>query len=463
MTISPSVTARLESAEAIRPQQFCELLTITPQTSILFELITGLDMFRNSTLDGGNTLSKLKSLAMKGQWETFNAMNIPMPKGIEVTDKKSIILTRAPKISRYYYFKTGVNYTAANIALNPNNFEFQIAAKGELIPEGYKLSFPTDTAGEIVQCIVNSVIPTGDGGARIFVKITTGTVVGDITNSTAKALTPLGTFQGEGTTVKKRKYETATTEEYLFGKVQSSITITDEGGKTKFDAKGQPLIPVKDLINMEAEMVTSWANALLLAVKESNKLDSEGNPYNVPEGLMNRAGVEAYDLTSTKLGMPALNRCGRDLVYDSSSKQVKWDRIDGKPVVELLCDRVRANMFDQFKKAHQNTSFGALTVVTPENKKYSIQTDLIETRDCFFRIHHERLLDDYAVPNKMVAFNKNNLVPATQEGFWFNTKLVPALTDGNNYVYSSTLRYTLAYLLNEQIKFFTNVNALEGS
>ena len=459
-TTSSIVSAILEGSSASRSEDISKLIIVTPQNTKYWDLITktGQIQDRISRMD---LMSKFKSTVSKGI-DPFNALGIPRPDKVKTTKARDVQVTRGGTLPHRFTF-TSANYTATNINNNPTAFDFVLASPGALIPVGLQLKTWTDT-NNAVQMRVKAVSSMPGGGATITVAVTSGTVSGDITNSTtAKSLISFGPFVGEGSDLQNNPYQTSTSETFTLGKMQRTIAVTPEANRTNYDTVDKAPFPKDKYHAMCSTMIREMNNSLVLATASSAEEDSDNNSFNVPQGLMTVSGPDSISASSSGLGPTVLQQAAKEIIYDGSCSQVPFDLGPGqKPIIDILCDSTRSLMWDRMLKSADNSHFGTQVMVKMGDDKYSLLLNMFETRDAWFRVHHEECLDSTGHAATMVAFNANSIVPIIKDGFWFDTQFSPKDSNPNKHTFAVTTIYGQAFLLYDQIKFITNVNALEG-
>lgn len=458
-TTSSIVSAALEGSSASRTEDISKLLIVTPQNTKYWDVITGLGGTQDK-LRKMNLMDKFKSTVGKGL-DPFNALGIARPDKVKSTTARDVQVTRGGTLPHKFTF-TSADYTAANMNASPNNFDMAVANPGSLIPVGLQLQFPDDSNGA-VQVQVKSVSEQPGGGAVITVKITSGTVGDDVTNSTtAKTLTSLGSFAGEGSDLQDNPYQTSTSETFNLGKMQRTISHTPEGGRTNYDTVDKVPFPTDKYAAMCSTMIREMNNNMVLA-SSASLVDPDNNAYNVPAGFMNFSGVESISASASGLGPTVLQQVAKEIIYDASSSQVPFDLgPGGKPILDIICDSTRSLLFDEFLKTSGNGNFGTQVMVKMGDDKFSTILNMYETRDAWLRVHHEESLDGSPYASTIGVFNANTIVPVIKDGFWFDTKFSPKDSNPNKHKFAITTIYGQAVLIPDQIKYVTGVTALES-
>ena len=460
MTTSSSiVSAALEGSSASRSEDISKLLIVTPQNTKYWDIITKLGATQDR-LAKMDLMAKFKSTVSRGI-DPFNALGIPRPDKVKTTTARDVQVTRGGTLPHRFTF-TSANYTATNMNLTPTSFDFVIANPGSLIPVGLQLKTYTDT-NNAVQMQVKSVAELAGGGATITVKITSGTVSGDITNSsTAKTLVSLGAFAGEGSDLQSNPYQTSSSETFTLGKMQRTITTTPEANRTNYDTVDKAPFPKDKYAAMCSTMIREMNNNLVLSTSTS-LVDPDNNAYNVPGGLMTVSGVDSISASLSGLGPTVLQQAAKEIIYEAACQQVPFDLgPGGKPILDVICDSTRSLIWDQMLKSSGNNNFGTQIMVKMGDDKFSSILSMYETRDAWYRVHHEESLDNGGYSSTMAVFNANTIVPVIKEGFWFDTQFSPKDSNPNKHTFAVTTIYGQVFLVKDQIKFITNVNALEG-
>ena len=461
MPTSSSITsAILEGSSASRDEDVAKLIIVTPQNGKYWKIITGLDGVQDS-LAKMNLMDKFKASVTKGI-DPFNALGIPKPTKVKTTKARAVQVTRSGTLPHRFTFSSA-NYTAANINADATSFDFTVASPGDLIPVGLQLQTYTDTNNS-VQMKVNSVTPQLGGGAVINVQITSGTVSGDITNSsTAKTLISLGAYAGEGSDLQDNPYRTSSSESFSLAKMQRTIQVTPEANRTTYDTVDKAPFPKGQYHAMCGTMLREMNNALVLSNDSSALIDPDNNAYNTPNGILNRSGPDSISLASTGLGPTGLQQAASEIIYDGYCAQVPFEMgPNDKPILDIICDRTRSLMWDRMLKSPNNSHFGTQIMVKMGEGKFSSLLSMFETRDAWFRVHHEESLDNTGHATTMVVFNRNSIVPVIKDGFWFDTQYSPKDSNPNKHTFAVTTIYNQIFLVDDQIKFLTNTNFLEG-
>ena len=457
-TFSSITGAVLESSSASRSEDIAKLIITTPQNTKYWELITGTGN-TGEKLRRMELMPKFKAAVLKGL-DPFNALGIPKPDRVKVTTARDIQVTRAGTLPHRFTF-TSANYTAAAINAAPNNFDFAIANPGALIPVGLILQ-TRDNSNGVVQMQVKAVTEGLGGAATITVKITSGTVGDDITNSsTAKKLISLGASAGEGSNLQDNPYQTSTTVTFTLGKKQRTIKVTPESDRTVYDTVDKAPFPKGQYAQMVGTMIREMNNDLVLGKAATGLTDPDNNEYNTINGLMNFSSVDSISASSAGLGPTVLQQAASEIIYGASSNQVPFETVGGKPVLDIVCDATRSLLWDRMLKSAANTAFGTQVMVKMGDDKFSMILSMFETRDAWFRVHHEECLDNSAYATSMAVFNANTIVPVIKDGFWFDTKFSHKDSNPNKHTFGVTSIYGQAVLLPGQIKYITAVSALE--
>lgn len=458
-TFSSITSAALESTSASRSEDIAKLIIVTPQNTKYWDIIT----------KTGNTAEKLRKMDLMPKFKAavakgldpFNALGIPKPDKVKVTTARDIQVTRAGTLPHKFTF-TSANYTAAAINAAPNNFDFAIANPGAMIPVGLQLQ-TRDNSNGVVQMQVKAVSAGLGGTATITVKITSGTVGDDITNSsTAKTLISLGASAGEGSNLQDNPYQTSTTTTFSLSKKQRTIKGTPEAERTNYDTVDKSPFTKGQYHQMVGTMIREMNNDLVLGKAASGLTDPDDNEYNTINGLMNFSSVDSISASSAGLGPTVLQQAAKEIIYDAASSQVPFDTVGGKPVLDVVCDSTRSLLWDKMLKSAANTNFGTQVMVKMGEGEFSMLLSMFETRDAWFRVHHEESLDGSAYATSMAVFNANTIVPVIKDGFWFDTKHSTADSNPNKNMFAVTTIYGQAVLLPGQIKYITSVTALEA-
>ena len=459
-TSSSIVSAVLEGTSASRDEDVAKLIIVSPQNTAYWNIITKLNQVQDKIAKMGG-MDKFKSTIKRGM-DPFNAIGIPKPDRIKTTKARAVQVTRGGTLPHRFTFSSA-NYTATNINNDSTSFDFTIASPGDLIPVGLQLQTYTDT-NNAVQMKVNTVTAQAGGGAVINCRITSGTVSGDITNSsTAKTLISLGAYAGEGSDLQNNPYRTSSSESFSLAKMQRTIQVTPEADRTTYDTVDKAPFTKDKTIAMCSTMLREMNNALVLSNDSASLIDPDNNTYNTPNGILNRSGPDTISAASTGLGPTILQQVAKEIVYDGYCAQVPFDLGPGqKPIIDIICDSTRSLMFDRFLKSPNNSHFGTQVMVKMGDDSFSSILSMFETRDAWFRIHHEESMDGTGYSTQCVAFNANSIVPVIKEGFWFDTQYSPKDSNPNKHTFAITTIYNQIFLVDDQIKFMSNCNFLEG-
>ncbi len=459
-TTSSIVSAVLEGTSASRDEDIAKLLIVSPQNTAYWRIITGISGVQEN-IARADLMGKFKATVSRGI-DPFNALGIPKPKKLVTTKARAVQVTRGGTLPHRFTFSSA-NYTATNINNDSASFDFTIANPGSLIPVGLQLQTYTDT-NNAVQMKVNSVTSQLGGGAVINVQITSGTVSGDITNSsTAKTLISFGPYAGEGSDLQNNPYQTSSSESFSLAKMQRTIQVTPEANRTNYDTTDKAPFLKDNYIGMCSTMLREMNNALVLSNDSASLIDPDNNTYNTPNGILNRSGPDSISAASTGLGPTVLQQAAKEIIYDGYCAQVPFDLGPGdKPILDVLCDSTRSLMWDRMLKSANNSHFGTQVMVKMGDTKFSTILSMFETRDAWLRVHHEEAMDSTGFSNRLVIFNSNSIVPVIKDGFWFDTQFSPKDSNPNKHMFAVTTIYNQVFLVDDQIKFITNCNFLEG-
>ena len=459
-TTSSIVSAVLEGSSASRDEDIAKLIIVSPQNTAYWRIITGISGVQEN-IARADLMGKFKAAVTRGI-DPFNALGIPKPKKLQTTKARAVQVTRGGTLPHRFTF-TSANYTATNINNDSSSFDFVLASPGSLCAVGQQLQTYTDT-NNAVQMKVNSVTEILGGGATINVQITSGTVSGDITNSsTPKTLISLGNYAGEGSDLQSNPYRTSSSESFSLAKLQHTIQVTPEANRTTYDTVDKAPIPKDKYVAMCSTMLRVMNNALVLSNDSASLIDPDNNTYNTPNGILNRSGPDTISLASTGLGPSGIQQAAKEIIYDGYCAQVPFDLGPGdKPILDVICDSTRSLMWDRMLKSSNNSHFGTQVMVKMGDTKFSTILSMFETRDAWIRVHHEESMDSTGYSNQMVMFNANSIIPVIKEGFWFDTQYSPKDSNPNKHMFAVTTIYNQIFLVDDQIKFFSNVNFLEG-
>src|SRR3990167_3769890 len=462
MPVSTIVTANLEGAGSSRAEDVAKLLCLDLPVTRYWSLITGYgDTNKKIAAMKGGLSSKFASAMNKRGMDQLNALGIPLPDRIKTLTARTAQVTLGTTLPDTYTFVANVNYTAANMNLTPTNFEFRIAAKGALIAIGEQLQTVDDSFG-VIELKVKEVARQLDGGANITVEITSpATVADNITNTTAKTIVSLGTYNGESSDLQDNPDDTSTTRTFTLAKMQKTIKTTPEAEKTNYDTVDKPPFSTDKYLAKAMNMIKTMNNALVIAVGGS-LIDQDNNAYNVPVGLMNTASIGSFDGSAVGLGPTLLRNMSNDIIYNGSSQQVPFEmHPDGKPILDVMCDAIRGEMLDDMLRTIDK--FGTRIQTKMGDREYDVVLETIRLRDCHLRMTYERSLDNAGYRNQIAMFNRNNITPTIKKGFFFDVGYSTGDSDTNKAVFSMTTIYTQILMLLEQVVLGTEVNFLQPS